>query len=282
MSTISASPAYVHKGTPIPDPEPPAGVRVLRDIVFGEHPRQSYDLYLPSGAEGPVPVVVFAHGGGWVRRDKRAIRMMHVLEHGFALASVGYRLAMDAPFPAQVQDYRHAAAHLLAQAVNHGIDGDRMFFSGASAGGHLASLAALAAAEPEFGPAVPLRGVVAIYAPSDLIAMAGPMLGGLDHDSEDAPANQLLGAEVRKHPDLARRASPVAYVTPDAPPFLLLHGDHDRVIPFSQSVILDAHLRLAGVESRLVQLSGIGHGAPEFQEPPASDEILNFLRRHSV
>ncbi|QDA36182.1 alpha/beta hydrolase (plasmid) [Paracoccus liaowanqingii] len=282
MTSASETPVFVHRGTPIPDPVPPEGTTVLRDIAFGPHPRQAYDLYLPKDCEKPVPVVVFAHGGAWVRRDRRAVRMMHVLNHGFALASIGYRLATDFPFPAQVQDYRQAAAHLVAHALGHGIDPTRVFFSGASAGGHLANLAALAVHEPEFGPTVPVRGVVSIYAPSDLIAMAGPMLGGLDHDAPDAPANQLLGGEVRKHPDLARRASPVTYVSPDAPPFLLLHGDADRVIPFSQSVILDAHLRLAGIESDLIQLKGIGHGAPEFQEPPASDAIAAFLSRHSV
>ncbi|UHS58777.1 alpha/beta hydrolase [Agrobacterium vaccinii] len=274
--------AYVHKGTEIPDPHPPEGTTVLRDIAFGSHPRQCYDLYLPANAKPGLPVVFFAHGGAWVRRNKLAIRMMYVLEHGFALASTGYRLATDEPFPAQVQDFRSGAAHLVANADEYGIDSERVFFAGASAGAYLASLAALATSEPEFGPVTPVRGVVSIYGPSDLIAMAGPMLGGLDHDAPDGPANQLLGYSVRDNPDLARRASPVTWISSEAPPFLVLHGDADRVVPFSQGVILDAHLRVAGVESQLVQLQGIGHGAPEFQQPPTTNTIIEFLQRHSV
>lgn len=272
---------YIHKGTEIPDPQPPEGSTVLRDIAFGSHPRQSYDLYLPADPKPGLPVVFFAHGGAWVRRNKRAIRMMYVLEHGFALASTGYRLATDEPFPAQVHDFRTGAAHLVANAEKYGIDPDRVFFAGASAGAYLASLAALATTEPEFGPATPVRGVVSIYGPSDLIAMAGPMLGGIDHDAPDAPANQLLGVSVRENPDLARRASPVTWINSEAPPFLVLHGDADRVVPFSQGVILDAHLRVAGVESELIQLEGIGHGAPEFQLSPTADKIMQFLRRHA-
>lgn len=282
MTRASAPHAYVHRGTLIPDPSVPDGVTVLRDIPFGPHPRQSYDLYLPKDRRNPTPIVIFAHGGAWVRRDKRAVRVMHVLDQGFALASVGYRLATNDPFPAQVQDYRRAAAHLVAHASAHGLDPARVFFTGASAGGYLASLAALASRELEFGPTVTVRGVVTIYAPSDLIAMAGPMPHENDSSLPEPSANRLLRVDVRGHPDLARRASPVSYVTPEAPPFLILHGDADRVVPFSQSVILDEHLRRAGVQSDLIRLRGIGHGAPEFREPPTSDAIATFLHRHSA
>lgn len=274
---------YVHRGTPHPIPETPAGVRSMLDIAYGADDRQKYDVYIPEGAEGPLPVVVFVHGGAYVRRDKRAIRVMHVLEHGFALVSIGYRLATTDKFPAQIQDVNDGLSHLVAHAEDYGIDPERLVLTGASAGAHLVNLAALARDVEDFHPSrsARIRGVVSIYGVSDLLSMSAPMLGGVDHDAPDAPARDLLGASVDERPDLARRASPITYVSPDAPPFLLLHGDQDRVVPYTQSTQLHYALRLAGADSKLVRLHGLGHGDPGFQTGNTAQLIRDFIGKHT-
>ncbi|TDD79785.1 alpha/beta hydrolase [Actinomadura darangshiensis] len=210
------------------------------------------DLYLPE-AERP-PVILFLHGGGWRRGSRRDFGeafagwrpgpLERLAAAGFAVAAADYRLTGEARHPAQVDDVRAAVEWLRGHAGEYGFDGSRIVAWGASAGAHLAALAALT------GPGI--AAVVGWYGVYDLATMPG----SADPASREA---LLLGCVVRDAPALAAEASPVAHVHPDAPPFRLWHGTADRMVPYTQSGRMAAALRGAGAWVDLLPVEGADH-----------------------
>ena len=280
-ATPSGSSRRQHPGTPIPEPTVPDHVDVIRDIAFGPHERQRYDVYLPRGATKPLPVVVFLHPGAWSRRDKRAVRVMFALDHGYAVVSIGYRLAQHARFPAQIQDANAGLRHLLDHAADYGIDTRRLVLSGTSAGAHLAALAALAGDVPAFDPVPGLspRGVVAIYGAYDMPALLdGQDSIEIDHTGSDSPLGLMTGGLPQDHRDTLEAMSPLRKVTAAAPPFYVLHGVADHVLPWQQSADFAAALVKVGVPVRFDPVPGAGHGDERFRTPPISDKIMDFIR----
>ncbi|WP_370267326.1 alpha/beta hydrolase fold domain-containing protein [Nioella sp.] len=270
-----------HTGTPIPEPTVPDHVDVIRDVSFGPHERQSYDVYLPRGATKPLPVVVFMHPGAWMRRDKRAVRVMFALDHGFAVVSIGYRLAQHAQFPAQVQDVNAGLRHLLDHAAEYGIDPERMVLSGTSAGAHLAALTVLARDVPAFDPVESLspRAVVAVYGAYDMPALiANQDSIEVDHTGEESPLGMMTGGLPKDHMDTLEAMSPMHKIRADAPPFYVLHGMADHVLPWRQSADFAAALAQAGVVVRFDPVPGAGHGDERFRTPPISDRIVDFIK----
>lgn len=271
----------LHKGTEIPLPEVPPGADVVRDVHYGSHERQSYDVYLPKDAKRPMPVVVFLHPGAWSRRDKRAVRTMFVLEHGFALVSIGYRLAQHARFPAQVNDVNDGLRHLIANADTYGIDCNRLVLAGTSAGAHLASLAVLAQDHDAFHPVAGLtpRGIVAIYGAYDMPRLLREEdQVDIDQTSPDSPLGLMFGEAPVNRPDLLREISPITYAAAGAPPFLIMHGREDRVLPWTQSADMATRLIELGVDVTLRVLPSAGHGDEAFRRPPVSDQIVAFIQ----
>jgi acetyl esterase/lipase len=275
---------------PLPDPVPlPAGVGQLRRAV-AYHAPPGYrplelDLYTPPG--GPPPVIVFLHGGGW-RLGTRAVfcptwrdwspdPFSRLVAAGFAVASVDYRLSAEAVFPAQLHDVRAAVRWLHTRAGELGIDATRMVAWGESAGGHLAALLGLTPDSTDR-----LAGVVDWYGAADLLTLPDQALPNAvaRADAPDSRESLLLGAPLLEAPDLARRASPVAYVHPGAPPFHLAHGAADRFIPAAQSAQLADALRSVGVEVEHHLVAGADHlwmGAPDAEG--LFTAALDFARR---
>ncbi|MDO1582563.1 alpha/beta hydrolase [Rhizobium oryzicola] len=271
-----------YTGSVIPLPEPPAGVNVIRDVEFGSHERQRYDVYLPQALSAPMPVVVFFHPGGWMRRDKRAVRTMFVLEHGYALVSIGYRLAQDACFPAQVQDVNAGMKHLIENASTYGVDTSRIVLAGTSAGAHLAALAALARDQADFNtvPNLELKGVVAIYGAYDFPQFLTAVQNSeTDQSSAESPLGLLIGGDPLRHPDKLVTISPVTYARRDAPPFLIMHGEQDKVLPWAQSASLAGELVKQGASVDFEIIPNAGHGDEVFRQPPISDRIVRFIDR---
>ncbi|WP_105565603.1 alpha/beta hydrolase [Microbacterium halophytorum] len=238
---------------------------VVRDVVFSSPPGYrplSLDLHLPDAraggaeAEALAPVIVFLHGGGWRVGSRRmfvpkfsdAETFGRLTSAGFAVASVDYRLTGEALFPAQLDDVRAALDWLRASGGEHGIDASRMVVWGESAGGHLASLAGI---DRQLG----VRGVVAWYPPTDLIAFRKPGPG----DERPTREEQLIGGVIDDMPDAAALASPARLVHPDAPPFHVAHGDADEAVDLSQSELLVAALRREGAHAELQVVPGAGH-----------------------
>jgi len=220
------------------------------------------DVYFPQKAQStPLPVTVYVHGGAWVGGDKESGAGMLALDElrgrGYLVVSINYRLAPQYKFPAQIEDVKCAIRHLRANAATYGLDAQRIGVWGGSAGGHLVALLgtsdASAGLEGQGGYAEQssrVQAVVDLFGPADLPAFAADMGAG---------AQVVFGATSKDDPVLVR-ASPVTYVSPDDPPFLILQGEKDQTVPPSQSQILYARLQAAGVPATLVMVKNAGHG----------------------
>ncbi|MGX5656655.1 alpha/beta hydrolase fold domain-containing protein [Geodermatophilus nigrescens] len=280
---------------PLPPALPgPDGTRLLPGVPYAALPGArplELDLYLPAG-DGPHPVVLFLHGGGWRLGSRRsggpAFPARTLFERaaaaGIAVASADYRLSGEARWPAQLSDAKAAVRWLRARAHELGIDGDRVAAWGESAGGHLAALLGLVT-DPELegdvgvtGPSSAVVAVAAWYPPTDLVGFAGDV--GADPADATTREAQLLGAAPADAPDAAAEASPLTHVSAGAPPFLLLHGRADRFVPCVQSERLADALRAAGADVALHTYAGADHmwlGAPE-AAADALDRTVAFLR----
>jgi acetyl esterase/lipase len=270
-------------------PGPPADVITHRDLAYvtDGHVRQKLDLYLPrQPASTPLPVIIWVHGGGWQNgsKDRCPALRLGFLERGYAVASIGYRLTDSAIFPAQIQDVKAAIRWLRAHAKEYDFDPNRFAAWGSSAGGHLVALLGTAGDVSDFetGPYLDqssrVQAVIDFYGPSDFLRFVETP-GYASHRQPGAPEAKLIGGRVTDHPDRAAAVSPVTYVTRDDPPFLILHGTDDRVVPVNQSEVLHAKLTEAGVASTLHILPGSGHGGPAFTEREALGWITAFLDR---
>jgi len=232
------------------------------------------DLYQPKQIGAPAPVVLYVHGGGWTGGDKSdgagLLFKEALVLRGFAMAAINYRLGPKYVFPAQIEDVKCAVRHLRANASKYNLDPERIGAIGGSAGGHLVAL--LGVADKEAGWDVGeysdqssrVQAVVDMFGPIDLKKMA-----------EGSPRRymlQLFGATSIDDPALATY-SPLTYLTKDDPPFLILHGDKDEMVPLEQSQILYDRLKETGIPAEMVVVKNAGHG---FR--PADGDIQPSMR----
>jgi acetyl esterase/lipase len=267
-------------------------ITVLTDVQYAEADGQPLllDLYLPRSAAS-VPVTVYLHGGGWARGDKAdfaAERLRVVASHGIAVASVNYRLVPHVTYPAPIHDAKGAVRWLRANAAAYGISPGSIAAWGASAGGYIATMLGLTAdaaglegdtgGNLDYSSAV--QAAVPWFAPSDLCRTAArsPL------EERIMPARSeldLLGLRtLSEDPGRARQASPLSWVRPTAPPFLISHGDRDRMVPFGESAALHDALVRASAQSTLVVIGGAGHEDPLFDQPGHLAMTAAFLAAH--
>lgn len=256
----------------------PADAVARRDVVYADRPSGPVrlDLFTPPG-DGPFPLVIWIHGGAWQMGDKASWPHMNFLVgRGFAVANVGYRFSQVAPFPAQLDDVTAALDYLAQHAAAFRLDATRVAVTGESAGGHLASLLGLsrfAATRP--ASAASVRAVIDLFGPAGLAALADAR-GGV-HPAVEA----LLGGPLATRPaELVARASPLEQVARGAPPFLVLHGTADALVPIEQSVRLVEKLKAADVPVDFVRLNGAGHAGPAFWTEAMRATMTAFLRNN--
>ena len=265
-------------GAPLPPAREAAhGTRLLPGVPYAALPGVrpvEMDVWLPPQPANPAPAVLFLHGGGW-RAGSRHLAgpafsgepitpFEQVARAGIVVASADYRLSGEATWPAQLHDVKAAVRWLRARAGELGIDGERIAAWGESAGGHLAELLGLTPGDPALegdigvtGASSHVSAVVAWYAPSDIAAMAADT--GTDPMDPDTREARLLGAPPPVVPDVAAQASPITHVSPAAPPFLLLHGAADRLVPCVQSERLHSALCKTGRNAELVAYPAADH-----------------------
>jgi acetyl esterase/lipase len=277
------------KGDP-PMPRPAdtllAGVVVHRDLTYvsSGHPRHALDLYLPHTA-GPLPLIVWIHGGAFRMGSKEDDVPLEQLDAGCAVAAINYRLSQHALFPAQIEDCKAAVRWLRAHADTYGLDPSRFASWGESAGGHLAAMLGTASRERSFEVGEHLehssrvQAVLDFFGPTDFARMDAQRLpDGQIHDAPDSPESQLVGGPIQERRAEVARANPTTYVTSEAPPFLIVHGDRDPLVPYGQSLLLVDALRAAGVPVTFYTVVGAGHGG--FDDPQISSLVHTFLATH--
>ncbi|MFV0373304.1 alpha/beta hydrolase fold domain-containing protein [Microbacterium sp.] len=258
-----------------------AEVVVERDLVYarlGER-ESRFDLYLPRHAPGPLPVVLYFHGGGW-RQGSRAAgsadRLEPVARAGIAVAAVSYRFSGESLWPAQRDDAVAAVDHLRRHAARWGLDRDRVGLWGASAGGQIALMTSYLSVWPGDQPDNPIRSVVAWFPATDLAAMAtdtppeGAVLPPFVDPAGPRPdfERELVGAAPGDDAtDALRAASPLWNLGASPPPTLLIHGTHDGLISPQQSVRLYEALRERGARCEALLVTGATHEDAAFDSP---------------
>ena len=259
-------------------------VQQFRDLPYTANANsreQMLDLYLPPSVDHPLPVVVFIHGGGWYEGDKSECPALPMVHTGYAVASINYRLTGQARFPAQIFDCKAAIRWLRAHANQYHLDPNKIAVWGSSAGGQLAALLGTSGGVRELEGNLGsndqdsrVQAVVDWFGPANFLAA-----GNKDALSSEAlrALVGLLGALPDEAPMLARSASPITYVSKNAPQFLIMHGDQDHLVPLAQSQELDAALKKAGVASQLIIVNGAGHD--EFQNKE-NEVVYDFFKRH--
>lgn len=242
----------------------PGGVKAYRDIVYQQLPGyrpQIVDIYVPA-TPGPHPLILYIHGGGWVgghTRHSGALAdfpkaLASLAAEGFTVASLEYRLADEANFPAQLQDSNAAIRFLRAHAADYRIDPKRVGVWGGSAGGHLAALTAVTckdtALDPKAGNDGCVQAAATWYGVFDFTALGG---------GRDGAGQRLLGCNGPCPADRLAAVSPVTHIDGRDPPFLLIHGEDDKVVPVSQSRLGEAALKKAGVPVAAIYIPGVDH-----------------------
>jgi len=244
------------------------------------------NLILPARAVKPK-LIVWVHGGAWRSGSKDDVPIDGLLDAGYAIASVDYRLSPVARFPAQVHDIKAAIRFLRAKEKEYGYDARRIAIAGSSAGGHLAALVGVSNGHAELegkvgehlGESSDVQAIISFYGMSNLTTiLAQSTPHGL---KVRVPALQLLlGGQPEEKPELARLASPVFHVNANDPPLLLFHGDQDPQAPINQSHELQGRYETANLPCRFVVVHGGKHGGTEFFDEARLAEVGKFLAEH--
>ncbi len=262
---------------------PTYSVKMLPDLVYshaGGVPRLA-DLFLPVGMDRPAPTILWVHGGGWRFGDRKLAPDLSrwFAERGFAMVSFDYRLSNEVTFPEPVVDVLSAVRWVRSVAQEYSLDAEALALWGSSAGGHLSAIAALSddefVGEEYSGFSSKVQAVVDGYGPTDFSLIDDDRIAMPPKvpDAETVVVRNVLpaahpgsfesrhlGVPVAKGSREVALANPARYVHAGAPPFLLLHGGSDALVPWTQSQLLYDALAKTGSEVTLVKYERLGHG----------------------
>ncbi|MGC4190791.1 MAG: alpha/beta hydrolase [Thermomicrobiales bacterium] len=247
-------------------------------------PQQMLDIYLPKTANAAgtpvattagtlVPVVVWIHGGGWVGGGKRVVGVPYLLDDGYAIVSIDYRLLQDAMFPAQIVDANAALSWVWNHAAEYGFDRTRIVVGGGSAGGRSASLAGASAndhvAEFVADPDVKIAAVIDFF-------------GGTEGEAafeKNARRKALIESKLTQEQidAMLQMIDVRTYVDAGDPPTLIVHGDEDTVVPVKEGQELAAAMQAAGVPVTFEMMQGRGHGMIHYQDEAVQTIVRSFL-----
>jgi len=264
------------------------GVQVLRDIEYARAGELALklDLHLPRG-KARAPLLVWVHGGAWRSGSKSNMPLAKLVEDGYAVASVDYRLSTQAKFPAQIHDLKAAVRFLRGHGLEWKLPVKKILMAGDSAGGHLAALVGVSNGHAELEGEVgrdraqssDVQGIISFYGGANLTTI---LQQSTPHGlSVRVPALELLlGGQPDEAPVLARLASPVFHVDKNDPPLLLLHGDQDPQMPVNQALELLGAYQKVKAQVQWEVVHGAAHGGAVFYDDERIAVVKKFLRRH--
>ncbi len=261
---------------------------VIRDVEFAHAGGAALklDLHLPPGRLRP-PLIVWVHGGAWRSGSKTDMPLAKLVEEGYAVASVNYRLSTQAKFPAQIHDLKAAVRFLRGHGGEWRLPTSKVLVAGDSAGGHLAALVGVSNGHAELegdlgndrGQSSDVQGIISFYGGANLTTI---LKQSTPHGlNVRVPAlDLLLGGQPEEVPALARLASPVFYVDKNDPPLLFLHGDQDPQMPVNQALELCGAYENVKASVKLEIVHGAAHGGAVFYDAARMAVVKKFLRRH--
>lgn len=267
------------------DGKDPKHARIIKDIFYvtpAASPSQALDLYIPqtetkdqqngSPSSAHPPLVVWIHGGGWRGGDKKGGPIEALLNAGYAVASINYRLSGEAKWPAQLDDCQSAMKWVNTHAQEYGIDNKQVGLWGASAGGHLVLLLAL-----KDGTANGVKAACDWFGPVDLV-------GYLQSDKTTPNALEMIKQVLTLNPNefmnQARDASPITYIdtSKELPALMVVHGKDDPLVPVGQSELLVEKLKTRNNVNVALSIVKGGHGYPGFGADTVNDTINFFTQ----
>lgn len=276
--------ALLAQTPPAARPPLPADVVADWDVEYsrvGE--RVAMDVFRPANGAGARPTVVAIHGGGFRRGTRNGYHALCIklAQRGYTAATISYRLAPRHQFPAPVEDAKAAVRFLRANADRFGVDKDRIGVTGGSAGGHLALMVGLTGplklfegSGPHLDQSSAVQAVVNYYGPVDFTASYGKSVDAAD------VLPLFLGGDVAHQRKYHVMASPLFYVTPQAPPILTVHGTKDLYVNYEHAAWLTARLVSAEVDAELETLAEAGHGFKGPDAERAESRLLAFFDKH--
>lgn len=270
-------------------------IGLLTDVVYAQHfsytgfRQLKMDILLPdivrdkNGNTPPndykMPVIVYVVGGGFqtTNKERWIPTLKYFADHGFIVASIDYRTSNEDPFPAAIQDIKCAIRYLRKFSWKYGIDKNRIFLMGDSAGGYLAMMAALTKDVEMFdnhewsGEDDSVRAVCSWFAPVDIET---------ETCGEFSPTKLFLGKNRNDAPEIYEHADPIRYIDRQSPPVLIFHGTDDMLVNISNSELLYSALEKASVAVDYYTVAGAGHATIEFGQESMLQIILNFFNKH--
>lgn len=255
---------------------------------------EKLDIYLPDDGDGPFPVIISIHGGGFMfgdKADEQLNPMLKGLNHGYAIVSINYRMSGEAIFPANINDVKAAIRWVKANAAEYKFSPKRIALWGGSAGANLAALAGTSGDVKELedmsmGNANQSSRVMAVvdwFGPTNFLLMDEQLKetgnGKPDKSEANSMLSKVLGQKITEIPEKVKMANPESYITSDDPPFLIQHGTKDPIVPTQQSVLFYEKLvKVLGKEKvTLHLLEGVQHGGKEFETPENLQIVFSFL-----
>jgi len=262
-------------------------VQRVKNIRYAEGAgrRRVLDVYRPRPPVERAPVLLQIHGGAWMvgTKDTQGRPLMQALTaSGWVCVAINYRLSPRSKWPAHLQDCKLALRWIREHIAEHGGDPDRIVVTGGSAGGHLAAMVALTANQPEWQPGfedvdTSVIGCVPMYGAYDLEAIFGSG-SRLGRRISGSMGSLVLGVNLAEAPVPYRQASPLHSVRAGAPPFLIVHGTIDNLVPVAQARALAERLRAVGTEVAYVELRGAPHAFDIFHSEWADASVEGVAR----
>ena len=271
------------------------GVNLTLDLNYASYDETNLlmHLLLPQNelTDKPIPIIIYVPGSAWFKQNLGGsipLIMKFVEQSGYAAAIVGYRPSTVAKSPAQLMDIKSSIRYLRANADAYNIDPDRVAIWGTSSGGHIASLVGLTEGIERFETedngeeSSSVKAVINFFGPTDFLRM-DDFPSAIAHNEASSPESSVIGGPIQdpKNRSKVDEYNPLSYILEDKeyPPFLIMHGDSDHLVPFNQSLILYEALRDANHSAEFYKLLGAGHGNRFFTQQ-TMQIVLDFLNLH--
>lgn len=268
---------------------------VKLNIVYSQ--KNNMDLHLhiiepamPENSEKRYPLIMWVRGSAFHKQDLGSYmaHMIEVAKHGYVIAMLEYRYAPRFAFPVQVRDLNTATRYMLDHASMYHVDPDKYIAWGDSSGGHTVVLATLTEDNQFFSDEdiqirpLSFRACIDFYGPTDISRM-NKVPSTQDHVTAHSLEGEFFGTKnVYENPKLVQKANPINYINKDKklPPFLIMHGNKDRLVPFEQSCLLYEALKKNGKDVTFYRIEGSDHASDGFFTPEANAITFNFIKHN--